>query len=289
MGMLINGKWKSGSVVTSDKDGSYARIPRSFLDVISLEDPVYQPESKRYHLYVSYACPWAHRTLIYRKLKGLEEHISVSVVHPDMLMDGWIFDGEYITTNKDGEPIRAYFATYVIALCCVFIGHLNVVAPLITQFFLGTYAAISFACFGMSISHSPGWRPSFKFYSKYTALLGGIVCSIIMLLSHLEYAVVAIIIATLIFLYIRHNKPNVNWGLAFESRAKYKANESALRLFQYGDHVKNFQPSFLVLCKDIWNQENLETQALIEYILTLRHGFGVIVFSQVYLGKFEEK
>ena len=101
MGMLINGKWKSGSVVTSDKDGSYARIPRSFLDVISSESTVYKPESKRYHLYVSYACPWAHRTLIYRKLKGLEEHISVSVVHPDMLMDGWIFDDRYPEATKD--------------------------------------------------------------------------------------------------------------------------------------------------------------------------------------------
>jgi glutathionyl-hydroquinone reductase len=101
MGVLINGTWKSGSVVTSDKDGAYARIPRSFLDVISPDHPIFQPESNRYHLYVSYACPWAHRTLIYRKLKGLEEHISVSVVHPDMLMDGWIFDDSYPEATKD--------------------------------------------------------------------------------------------------------------------------------------------------------------------------------------------
>jgi putative glutathione S-transferase len=51
-----------------------------------------EAESGRYHLYVSYACPWAHRTLIYRKLKGLEDHISVSVVNPLMLEHGWTFE-----------------------------------------------------------------------------------------------------------------------------------------------------------------------------------------------------
>ena len=51
----------------------------------------HKPETNRYHLYVSYACPWAHRTLIFRKLKNLTNHISVSVVSPDMLDDGWIF------------------------------------------------------------------------------------------------------------------------------------------------------------------------------------------------------
>ena len=51
----------------------------------------YLAEPDRYHLYVSLACPWAHRTLIFRKLKGLEKHISVSVVHPDMVENGWEF------------------------------------------------------------------------------------------------------------------------------------------------------------------------------------------------------
>ena len=62
---------------------------------------MYKPESDRYHLYVSYACPWAHRTLIYRRLKGLEEHIGVSVVSPDMLDDGWVFDEGFPGSTKD--------------------------------------------------------------------------------------------------------------------------------------------------------------------------------------------
>ena len=101
MGMLVDGQWIKGSIVKSDKKGGYDRIPRSFRSVVSSEDPIFKPESNRYHLYVSYACPWAHRTLIYRSLKGLEDHISVSVVSPDMLEDGWIFDEKFPEATKD--------------------------------------------------------------------------------------------------------------------------------------------------------------------------------------------
>lgn len=101
MGRLIEGKWIVRDVMTSDKKGAYDRPERSFRDFISEDHPEFKPESGRYHLYVSYACPWANRTLIYRRLKGLEEHITVSVVSPDMLDDGWIFDESYPGATKD--------------------------------------------------------------------------------------------------------------------------------------------------------------------------------------------
>ena len=91
MGRLVDGEWTKTSIITSDDSGSYKRIPRSFRDSISKDHPTFKPETNRYHLYVSYACPWAHRTLIYRELKSLVNHISVSVVHPDMLENGWTF------------------------------------------------------------------------------------------------------------------------------------------------------------------------------------------------------
>ena len=101
MGKLIDGKWVPSSVITSASDGSYDRIPRSFLETISPEHELFHPEKGRYHLYVSYACPWAHRTLIYRKLKVLDDIISVSVVAPDMLDDGWVFDPGYPGATND--------------------------------------------------------------------------------------------------------------------------------------------------------------------------------------------
>jgi glutathionyl-hydroquinone reductase len=101
MGKLVDGTWKKQSVATTSKTGEYDRIPRSFLDEISEDSKKFTPERNRYHLYVSYACPWAHRTLIYRKLKSLEDIINVSVVSPDMLDEGWVFDDSYLGATND--------------------------------------------------------------------------------------------------------------------------------------------------------------------------------------------
>jgi putative glutathione S-transferase len=101
MGKLIDGKWDKRSIITSDEKGSYARLPRTFENKISSDDAIYTADSKRYHLYVSYACPWATRALIYRKLKSLEDHISLDVVHPDLLEEGWAFDDSYPGATKE--------------------------------------------------------------------------------------------------------------------------------------------------------------------------------------------
>jgi glutathionyl-hydroquinone reductase len=101
MGKLIEGEWVQGSVISSDKKGSFDREPRTFRDFISSSHELYKPESGRYHLYVSYACPWATRTLIYRNLKGLANHITVSYVHPDMRGEGWEFDESYKGATVD--------------------------------------------------------------------------------------------------------------------------------------------------------------------------------------------
>ena len=101
MGKLIDGDWIVKSIITTDDSGAYDRLPRTFLDTIEDSHPIFQPELGRYHLYVSYACPWATRTLIYRQLKDLTDHISVSVVHPDMLEDGWVFDSSFPGATED--------------------------------------------------------------------------------------------------------------------------------------------------------------------------------------------
>ncbi len=108
MGRLVDGKWTKTSIITSDKNGAYDRIPRSFRETISANHKVFKPESGRYHLYVAGACPWAHRTLIYRSLKGLESHISIDVVHPDMLEMGWTFATDFKGTTGDSLFEREY-------------------------------------------------------------------------------------------------------------------------------------------------------------------------------------
>ena len=93
MGMLVEGKWTDKWYDTKSTGGRFKRKESTFRNWIRADGSTdFQPESGRYHLYVSLACPWAHRTLIYRRLKGLEEHITISVVNPFMLENGWTFE-----------------------------------------------------------------------------------------------------------------------------------------------------------------------------------------------------
>jgi putative glutathione S-transferase len=99
MGLLVDGKWVAQWYDTKSTDGKFVRQQSSFRNWITADGSAgptgsggFKAESGRYHLYVSLACPWAHRTLIFRKLKQLEDHITVDVVHPDMLNEGWTFE-----------------------------------------------------------------------------------------------------------------------------------------------------------------------------------------------------
>ncbi len=90
MGKLVEGVWNDVWYETKSNVGKFVREDAGFRNWIKNKpDATFQPETGRYHLYVSLACPWAHRTLIFRKLKGLEKHIDVTVVCPDMLSEGW--------------------------------------------------------------------------------------------------------------------------------------------------------------------------------------------------------
>lgn len=96
MGKLVDGVWHDKDPINpTDGSGAFQRKDSAFRDWIEDRDGAkFPPETGRYHLYVAYACPWAHRALIMRSLKGLEEMISVSVVTPLMLEKGWSFSAE---------------------------------------------------------------------------------------------------------------------------------------------------------------------------------------------------
>ncbi|KZZ48980.1 glutathione-dependent reductase [Thalassolituus sp. HI0120] len=99
MGLLVNGQWHDKWYKTEESGGAFQREAAQLRNWVTEDGKAgpsgeagFNAESGRYHLYVSLACPWAHRTLIFRKLKQLETHISVSVVSPDMLDQGWTFE-----------------------------------------------------------------------------------------------------------------------------------------------------------------------------------------------------
>ncbi|WP_439108137.1 glutathione S-transferase family protein [Congregibacter sp.] len=91
MGLLVDGVWQDRWYDTSASGGRFVREDAQFRKSIGAQSGDFAAESGRYHLYVSLACPWAHRTLIVRSLKNLQSHIDVSVVSPIMLENGWTF------------------------------------------------------------------------------------------------------------------------------------------------------------------------------------------------------
>ena len=100
MGLLIEGQWHDHWYDTAKTGGHFVRQDSAFRHYIGSE--TFPVETGRYHLYLSHACPWAHRTAIFRKLKGLEDIISVSFVKPIMLENGWEFEA------KTGDPLYHY-------------------------------------------------------------------------------------------------------------------------------------------------------------------------------------
>ncbi|MCC5890593.1 MAG: glutathione S-transferase family protein [Alkalibacterium sp.] len=101
MGLLVDGKWHDKWYDTEKNDGRFIREESQFRNWITPDGSAgpsgesgFKAEPGRYHLYISNACPWANRTMIMRKLKGLEEMISISVVHPLMAENGWTFEPE---------------------------------------------------------------------------------------------------------------------------------------------------------------------------------------------------
>ncbi|WP_224703267.1 glutathione S-transferase family protein [Devosia aquimaris] len=110
MGQLIDGKWSTQWYDTKKTGGKFERSQAGFRNWVTADgsagpsgDAGFKAEPGRYHLYVSLACPWAHRTLIFRKLKNLEDLISVSVVSPKMPDEtGWSFD---TSTGSTGDAL----------------------------------------------------------------------------------------------------------------------------------------------------------------------------------------
>lgn len=115
MGLLVDGDWKDQWYDTSATGGNFVRKEAAFRNFVTREgtpgpsgEGGFKAETGRYHLFVSHACPWAHRTMIFRKLKGLEDHVSLSSVEALMLENGWEF--------ADREPVTgARYAWHIYA------------------------------------------------------------------------------------------------------------------------------------------------------------------------------
>ncbi|XP_064608218.1 solute carrier family 12 member 2-like [Liolophura sinensis] len=149
--------------------------------------------------------------------------------------------------GKNNDPRLGYLLTFFIGLAFVLIGSLNDIAPIISNFFLMSYSLINYSCFDASLAKSPGWRPAFKYYSKWISLLGALLCLAVMFIINWWTALITFAVVMALYVYVHYTKPDVNWGSSTQAHVYRNALQSTLKLMSVEEHVKNFRPQVLVM------------------------------------------
>ncbi|XP_071613149.1 solute carrier family 12 member 3 isoform X2 [Heliangelus exortis] len=186
--------------------------------------------------------------------------------------------------GKNSEPIRGYMLTYVIAVGFILIAELNAIAPIISNFFLCSYALINFSCFHASITNSPGWRPSFRYYSKWAALFGAAVSVVIMFLLTWWAALIAFGVVIFLLGYVLYKKPDVNWGSSMQASSYNMALNYSVGLSEVDEHIKNYRPQCLVLT----GPPNFRP-ALVDFVGTFTKNLSLMLCGNVLIGPRKQK
>ncbi|XP_066050654.1 solute carrier family 12 member 3 isoform X2 [Chamaea fasciata] len=186
--------------------------------------------------------------------------------------------------GKNSEPIRGYMLTYVIAIGFILVAELNAIAPIISNFFLCSYALINFSCFHASITNSPGWRPSFRYYSKWAALFGAAVSVVIMFLLTWWAALIAFGIVIFLLGYVLYKKPDVNWGSSMQASSYNMALNYSVGLNEVDEHIKNYRPQCLVLT----GPPNFRP-ALVDFVGTFTKNLSLMLCGNVLIGPRKQK
>ncbi|XP_029945484.1 solute carrier family 12 member 1 [Salarias fasciatus] len=181
--------------------------------------------------------------------------------------------------GKNNEPIRGYILTFIISVAFILIGDLNAIAPIISNFFLASYALINFSCFHASYAKSPGWRPAYKYYNMWLSLLGALLCCAVMFVINWWAALITYAIEILLYIYVTVKKPDVNWGSSTQAVTFVSAVGNALSLSGVEDHVKNFRPQMLVLTGSARARP-----ALLDLAQSFSKTFGLCITAEVFVG-----
>ncbi|XP_054288120.1 bumetanide-sensitive sodium-(potassium)-chloride cotransporter isoform X2 [Macrosteles quadrilineatus] len=149
--------------------------------------------------------------------------------------------------GKHGEPYRGYVLTFIISAAFVLIAEINVIAPLISNFYLASYALINFCTFHAALVRPLGWRPTFRYYNKWLSLAAFFLCIIIMFLLDWMSSIITFVVFFVLYLVVIYRNPNVNWGSSTQAQTYKRALMTMHKLFNQSEHVKNYQPQILLL------------------------------------------
>ncbi|KAH8405519.1 hypothetical protein KR215_001947 [Drosophila sulfurigaster] len=193
------------------------------------------------------------------------------------------FLAPFAKSSKRGEPVRALLLTLVICQCGILLGNVDLLAPLLSMFFLMCYGFVNLACAVQTLLRTPNWRPRFKFYHWSLSLIGLTLCISVMIMTSWYFALIAISMAIIIYKYIEYRGAEKEWGDGIRGMALTAARYSLQRLEEGPPHTKNWRPQILVLSK---LNDNLvpKYRKIFSFATQLKAGKGLTICVSVIKG-----
>uniref|UniRef100_UPI003AB0F67E solute carrier family 12 member 6-like isoform X1 n=1 Tax=Centroberyx gerrardi TaxID=166262 RepID=UPI003AB0F67E len=187
--------------------------------------------------------------------------------------------------KANGEPTWALLLTALIAELGILIASLDLVAPILSMFFLMCYLFVNLACALQTLLRTPNWRPRFSYYHWTLSFLGMTICLALMFISSWYYAIVAMVIAGMIYKYIEYHGAEKEWGDGIRGLSLSAARYALLRLEEGPPHTKNWRPQLLVLLK-LDEDAHVKSPRLLTFASQLKAGKGLTIVGTVIPGNF---
>uniref|UniRef100_A0A669DFD4 Solute carrier family 12 member 6 n=1 Tax=Oreochromis niloticus TaxID=8128 RepID=A0A669DFD4_ORENI len=187
--------------------------------------------------------------------------------------------------KANGEPTWALLLTALIAELGILIASLDMVAPILTMFFLMCYLFVNLACALQTLLRTPNWRPRFSYYHWSLSFLGMTFCLALMFISSWYYAIVAMVIAGMIYKYIEYQGAEKEWGDGIRGLSLSAARYALLRLEEGPPHTKNWRPQLLVLLK-LDEDAHVKSPRLLTFASQLKAGKGLTIVGTVVPGNY---
>uniref|UniRef100_A0A4W5PTV0 Solute carrier family 12 member 4 n=1 Tax=Hucho hucho TaxID=62062 RepID=A0A4W5PTV0_9TELE len=185
--------------------------------------------------------------------------------------------------KANGEPTWALLLTGLIAELGILIASLDMVAPILSMFFLMCYLFVNLACAVQTLLRTPNWRPRFKYYHWALSFLGMSMCLALMFISSWYYAIVAMCIAGMIYKYIEYQGAEKEWGDGIRGLSLSAARYSLLRLELGPPHTKNWR---LIIMFFVSLDLHVKYPRLLTFVSQLKAGKGLTIVGSVIQGQF---